>query len=74
VSSKATKKYDRPKTSYKRVLKSKYIDSAAKTRFRSQYKNLNSVEFKRAITKLQDRLTELAAPRNRTKKSRKFCL
>lgn len=57
--SKVTKKYDEAKTPFRRALESKYIDDKIKTGLRKQYDSLNPAEFKRKITKLQDKLLKL---------------
>jgi len=57
--SRVTKKYDRARTPYRRVLESKYIDDKIKARLRRRYDSLNPADLKRKITKFQDRLLKL---------------
>jgi hypothetical protein len=59
VGSKVTKKYDRAKTPFRRVLESKYIDDKIKSKLRRRYDRLNPADLKRKITRLQDRLLKL---------------
>jgi hypothetical protein len=59
VGSKVTKKYDKAKTPFRRVLESKHIDDKIKKRLKREYDRLNPVELKRNITKLQDKLLKL---------------
>ncbi|MHB8277596.1 MAG: hypothetical protein ACYDIA_22250 [Candidatus Humimicrobiaceae bacterium] len=47
------------KTPYRRVLESKYIDDKIKVKLKRQYDILNPAEFKRKISKLQDKLLKL---------------
>lgn len=72
IGSKVTKKYDKPKTPYMRVIESKYIDRSVKTKLRRQYYSLNPAELKRAITKFQDRLIRLATSKTKLKKKEDF--
>ena len=72
IGSKVKKKYDIPRTPYQRVLESKHIDSAIKRRLKRQYKKLNPAELKRTITKLQNKLLELATSKANTKKKGDF--
>ena len=57
--SRVTKKYDKAKTPFRRVLESKDIDDKIKARLRRRYGRLNPAELKRKITKFQDRLLKL---------------
>lgn len=57
--SRVTKKYDRARTPFRRVLESKYIDDKIKARLRRRYDSLNPADLKRKITKFQDRLLKL---------------
>lgn len=70
IGSRVTKKYDKPKTPYKRVLESKHIDGTVRRRLKRQYTGLNPAELKRAITRLQDTLTVLATSKPRRTKKR----
>lgn len=58
--SKVTKKYDKPRTPYQRVLESPLVFEENKEKLRQQYDKLNPAELKRSITRLQNRLTKLA--------------
>ena len=58
--SKITKKYDTPKTPYKRILKCNGIDNDQKQKLIMIYKDLNPFELKRKIDKLQDKLFRMA--------------
>ncbi len=66
--SKVTKRYDRAKTPFRRVLESKFIDDKIKARLKVQYDILNPVDLKRKISKLQDKLTKLAVLKNKVRK------
>jgi len=59
VGSKVTKRYDKAKTPFRRVLESEHIDDKIKARLKIQYDSLNPAELKRKITKLQDKLLKL---------------
>ena len=72
IGSKVKKKYDIPRTPYQRVLESKHIDSAIKRRLKRQYKKLNPAELKRTITKLQNKLLQLATSKANIKKKGDF--
>ena len=67
VGSRVIKRYDTPKTPYQRVLESRDIDDAIKTELKRQYESLNPAELKRAITKLQRKLTVQATSKMREK-------
>jgi hypothetical protein len=58
--SKVTKRYDEPKTPYRRLLASPDVDEATKRKLRRQYARLNPAELKRRILDLQDRLYKRA--------------
>lgn len=60
IASRVIKRYDEPKTPYQRILESKHIDDATKRRLKEEYETLNPAQLKRAITKLQEKLIELA--------------
>ena len=51
VGSTIVKKHDKPKTPYKRLIESKFIDSETKNMLKAQYKTLNPFELKKAIEK-----------------------
>jgi hypothetical protein len=56
---KVRKRYDTPRTPYRRVLESAEVSRAAKANLTRQYRTLNPVELKRAIGRCQDRLMRL---------------
>lgn len=55
-----TKRYDKAKTPYQRVLDSPHISSGAKRRLRRHYATLNPAELKREIERQQKKLRKLA--------------
>ena len=57
--SKVTKKYDKAKTPFRRVLESGHIDDKIKKSLKREYDRLNPAELKRNITRLQDKLLKL---------------
>jgi hypothetical protein len=67
VGSKITKKYDTPKTPFKRVLESSYIPEENKENLKRIYESLNPAELKRKIDKLQKQLYQLTKIKNRFK-------
>lgn len=69
IGSRVTKRYDDPKTPYQRVIESKHIDKTIKRKLKRQYESLNPAELKRAITKLQGKLTRLATSKMRKKRN-----
>lgn len=62
---KVTKRYDTPKTPYKRVLESKEIPRIVKQRLKHQYERLNPAELKRQLERLQKLLNGQVAPKPR---------
>lgn len=56
IGSKVTKKYDRARTPFQRLLETDDFDEARKTELKSIYKNLNPFELKRSIDALQSKL------------------
>lgn len=58
--SRVTRRYDEPKTPYRRLLESPDVSKAVKSKLRRQYGRLNPAELKREILKLQDRLYKTA--------------
>ena len=56
VGSRVTKKYDKPRTPYQRVLESPHVPEDRKEQLRNQYATLNPAALKRTITKLQQKL------------------
>ena len=59
IGSKVTKKYDKAKTPYQRVIECKEISEKIKGKLKNQYKTLNPAELKRQIVKLQNVLYKL---------------
>jgi hypothetical protein len=57
--SKVTKKYDKPKTPYLRVMESDKVEEKTKQQLKEQYDHLNPAELKRKIDKLQSKLYRL---------------
>ena len=68
VGSKVTKKYDKAKTPFRRVLESKSIDDKIKKSLKREYDRLNPVELKRNITRLQDELLKLNTLKQKVEK------
>jgi len=61
MGSKITKRYDKAKTPYRRVLASPDIENKIKVKLKNKYAMLNPAELKRKITKLQNKLLKLNA-------------
>jgi len=59
IGSKVTKKYDRARTPFRRVLESESIDDKIKKSLKREYDSLNPAELKRNITRLQNKLLKL---------------
>jgi len=57
--SKVTKRYDRARTPFRRVLECSDIDDKIKRSLKKEYDSLNPAELKRKITRLQDKLLKL---------------
>ena len=55
-----TKKYDRARTPYQRVLESSFIDERLKDQLRQRYQLLNPAQLKRQIERLQGKLLKTA--------------
>jgi hypothetical protein len=68
VGSKVTKKYDKAKTPFRRVLESEHIDDKIKKSLKREYDRLNPVELKRNITRLQDELLKLNTLKKKVEK------
>ncbi len=68
VGSKVKKKYDLPKTPYQRVLESPGVDKEKKKELRREYAKLNPAELKRQITRIQNKLKNLAIRRGQMKR------
>lgn len=60
VGSLVKKRYDQAKTPYRRVVESPFISREAKEALEREYAQLNPVELKREVIRLQGRLSELA--------------
>jgi hypothetical protein len=60
VGSKVTRRYDKPRTPYRRLLESTDVDEAVKRKLKRQYARLNPAGLKRQILDLQDRLYKRA--------------
>lgn len=61
IGSRVVKKYDTPKTPYRRVLASDHISTEDKESLKKQYAKLNPARLKRQITRLQQKLLRLSA-------------
>ena len=57
--SKVTKKYDKPKTPYLRVIESDKVEEKTKQQLKKQYDHLNPAELKRKVDRLQSKLYRL---------------
>ena len=68
--SKVTKKYDKAKTPFRRVLESKSIDDKIKKSLKREYDRLNPAGLKRNITRLQDELLKLNTLKQKVEKER----
>ena len=68
VGSKVTKKYDKARTPYRRVLESEHIDDKIKKSLEREYDSLNPAELKRKITRLQDKLLKLNVLKQKVRK------
>ena len=66
--SKVTKKYDKPRTPYRRALASLHVSWANKALLKKQYVKLNPAALKRLITRLQQKLLRLASMKERIRK------
>lgn len=61
IGSRVIKRYDTPRTPYRRVLESQHVSEDSKEKLRKQYAELNPAELKRQITRLQNKLLRLGA-------------
>ena len=66
--SRVTKRYDRAKTPFRRVLESRDIDDKIKAKLKRRYDRLNPADLKRKITRLQDRLLKFNTLKQKKKK------
>ena len=62
IGAKAIRKYDSPKTPYRRILESSTIPNKVKNSVRRVYSGLNPADLKRKINDCQSRLIRMAAP------------
>lgn len=67
--SKVTKRYDRAKTPYQRILEHPKISEVSKEKLRQQYDKLNPAEIQRQIIKLQEKLLEKVLLKEEVRKS-----
>lgn len=68
MGSKVTKRYDKAKAPYRRVLAYPDIKEEIKIKLKNQYAMLNPAELKRKITKLQNRLLKLNSLKQEVRK------
>jgi hypothetical protein len=68
IGSKVSKKYDKPRTPYQRVLESPHVPGDRKEQLRKQYATLNPAALKRTITKLQHKLLKIVSMKETLKK------
>jgi len=66
--SRVTKKYDKARTPFRRVLESKCIDDKIKARLKVGYDSLNPVKLKKNISRLQDELLKLNLLKSKVRK------
>lgn len=66
--SKVTKKYDKARTPFKRVLESEDTCDKIKVKLRREYDSLNPVELKKNISRLQEKLLKLNVLKNKVRK------
>jgi hypothetical protein len=65
---KVSRRFDRPRTPYQRILESPHIDQAAKDELRRIYVGLNPAQLKRDLTARQERLLEISKEKDATRK------
>jgi len=68
IGSKVTKKYDKARTPFRRVLESEHIDDKIKARLKVKYDSLNPADLKRKISRLQDKLLKLNVLKSKVRK------
>ena len=68
IGSKVSKKYDKPRTPYQRVLESPDVPEDRKQQLRKQYATLNPAALKRTITKLQQKLFKIVSMKETLRK------
>ncbi|MCP4649795.1 MAG: transposase family protein [PVC group bacterium] len=66
---KVTRKYDKPKTPYERVLESKHIEKEEKEMLKKVREKLNPAQLRRDMVKLQNKLFKTVQTRKRTAKA-----
>jgi hypothetical protein len=71
VGSKVKKRYDQPRTPYRRVLESPLVEKEHKKKLNQEYSKLNPAELRRQISSLQIKLRKLAAKENLKKRNQK---
>jgi hypothetical protein len=69
IGSRVTKKHDKAKTPYQRVLESSDISKSAKTKLKRQYKTLNPASLKRKITNLQNKLIHMSERKSKRRRN-----
>ena len=69
IGPKVVKHYDKPKTSYKRLLESSCVDEATKEALRQAYENLNPADLKRRIDKLKRKLEQCHKKKNEARET-----
>lgn len=68
IGSRVIKRYDTPRSPYKRVLESPHVSEESKEKLRKQYDRLNPAGLKRQITKIQNKLLRLGSLKERLRK------
>ena len=68
IGSRVTRRYDKPKTPYQRVLESKTVEESVKQRLREEYPTLNPAALIRELNTLQDELWRLTAAQEARRK------
>ena len=70
IGSKVIKRYDIPKTPYRRIMEEddNKVPKEVKERLRKQYDKLNPIELKRKIDKLQEKLYQLYKRKQKERK------
>lgn len=67
--SKVTKKYDKPKTPYQRVMESNYISNKVKEKLRKQRLSLKPFQLRREMLSLQNKLFKMAIRKKKFKEN-----
>jgi hypothetical protein len=63
---KIRRKYEKPRTPYRRILESKQIQEAVKQRLKAQYESLNVAQLHREIEALRNRLFDLSQAKQKS--------